>query len=71
MDIATQKLDLMGRLMKVGEQKTLDRVDELLMEAEMEARTEASLADIAEGKVVSLKEFTESNMEWLREKYSK
>lgn len=71
MSIATKKLQLIDRLMKVDEQKTLVRVEELLVQAEMEARVKESMEDIAKGNVVSLEEFTNGNKEWLRTRRSR
>lgn len=71
MSIATKKLELIDRLMKVDERKTLDKVEELLVQAEMQARTDESMQDITNGNVVSLEEFTKGNKEWLKTRHSR
>lgn len=71
MSIATKKLELIDRLMKVGEEETLKKVEELLLQIEMQARVDESMEDVAKGNVVSLDEFTQRNKEWLRAKHTK
>jgi len=68
MDIATQKLDLMSRLMKVDAQKTLERVEELLIQEEMEARTQIAEEAIERGDVLTLEQFGKKSEEWLRKR---
>jgi len=66
MSIATKKLELIDKLMRIGEEKTLVRVEELLVQAEMESRVDESMKDIANGDVVSIEEFTKGNIAWLK-----
>tara|TARA_R110002072_G_scaffold109187_2_gene236439 strand:+ start:318 stop:533 length:216 start_codon:yes stop_codon:yes gene_type:complete len=71
MSIATKKLELIDKLMRIGEEKTLVRVEELLVQAEMESRVDESMKDIANGDVVSIEEFTKGNIAWLRARDSR
>ncbi|MCF8460945.1 MAG: hypothetical protein K9G46_09480 [Flavobacteriales bacterium] len=71
MSIATKKLELIDQLMKVDEEKTLARMQELFLQAEMEARITESEDDIAAGNVVSLEEFTKGNKEWVKTRHSR
>ena len=66
MSIATKKLQLIDQLMKIGEEKTLARVEELLIRAEMEARAEESIQAIKDGNVISLEQFGKDCEEWLK-----
>ncbi len=67
----TIKLGLIDRLMKVKEVSTLQRLEKLITQAEMETRTEESLKAIDEGKVLSIDEFSKKNKQWLKKKYTK
>jgi hypothetical protein len=71
MSIATKKLELIDQLMRVDEEKTLARMQELFLQAEMEARITESEDDIAAGNVISLEEFTEGNKEWVKTRHSR
>lgn len=67
----TIKLGLINRLMKVRETSTLQRMEQLITQAEMEARTEESLKAIDKGEVLSIDEFRKENRQWLKKKYTK
>jgi hypothetical protein len=43
-------------------------IEVLIAQAEMEARTEESIRSIEKGETISLKEFSNQNRKWLREK---
>ncbi len=65
------KLGLIERLMRVQNTSTLQRMDQLITQAEMEARAEESLMSISKGEVLSLDEFKQENRKWVEEKYIK
>lgn len=66
MSITTKKLELIDRLMKVGETKTLERVEELLLQVEMQGRADESMNAIREGNVISLEQFAQDTKQWLK-----
>lgn len=66
MTLSDKKLSLIGRLMMVRRQTTLEEVENILVRAEMESRAEESLEAIAKGDFVTLEEFSEGNSAWLR-----
>lgn len=67
----TIKLGLIDRLMRVHEVSTLQRMEKLITQAEMESRAEKSLEAIEKGDVLSMDEFSKENRQWLRKKYTK
>lgn len=67
----TIKLGLINRLMRVHEVSTLQRMEKLITQAEMESRTEKSLEAIEKGDVLSPDEFSKENRQWLKKKYTK
>jgi len=67
----TIKLSLIDRLMKVKEASTLQRMEKLITQAEMESGAEESLKAIDEGDVLSMDEFRKENRQWLKKKYTK
>ena len=67
----TIKLSLIDRLMKVKEASTLQRMEKLITQAEMESRAEESLKAIDNGDVLSMNEFSKENKEWLKKKHTK
>jgi hypothetical protein len=71
MKAETLKLDLIGRLMRVQKTSTLQRLNELITQAEMETRAEESMEAINKGEVLSLDEFSRENREWAKENYTK
>ena len=66
MSIEAKKLDLIERLMQVREEAVLKHYEDLLIQAELQARSEESLNAIEKGEVVSLDAFKNSNKEWIR-----
>jgi hypothetical protein len=70
MKTETLKLGLINRLMKVNELSTLERMEELISQAEMESRTKKSLEAIENNDVVSIDKFSKENKKWLSNKYS-
>lgn len=71
MELAKKKLSLIERLMRVGNQETLEQVEELLVRVEMESRAKESLRAIEENDVVSLIDFGKKNQSWLQKKSTK
>ncbi len=67
----TIKLGLIDRLMRVQEASTLQRIEKLIIQAEMESRAEKSLKAIDKGDVLSMDEFRKENRQWLKKKYTK
>jgi len=67
----TIKLSLVDRLMRVKEASTLQRMEKLITQAEMESRAEKSLKAIDKGDVLSMDEFSKENKQWLKKKYTK
>jgi hypothetical protein len=62
------KLNLIQRVMKINETAMLEKIEDLIIQEEMEARLKESLEDIKEGKVHSLVEFKQMNEVWFKEK---
>lgn len=56
---------MIQRLMKIEKSSSLEKIEELIIQAEMEARTKGSLEAIKRGEVMTLDEFRKSNQEWL------
>lgn len=71
MNIDQQKLSLIERLMKVRQTVTLDKVEELLNQSELELRAKESLEAIAKDDMVTLDQFKQSNKSWLKQKATK
>lgn len=67
----TIKLGLIDRLMRMRETSTLQRVEELVIQVEMEASAEESLKAIDKGDVLSIDKFRNENKQWLKKKYTK
>jgi hypothetical protein len=62
------KLNLIQRMMKIEKASTLERIEDLLIQEEMQDRTNESLDAIAKGDVSTIDEFARSNQKWLKEK---
>jgi hypothetical protein len=54
--------------MKIEKTSTLERIEDLIVKEEMEARLKESLEDIKEGRVHSLEEFRQMNEKWFKER---
>ena len=67
----TIKLGLIERLMKIKETATLQRMEKLITQAEMEMRAEESLKAIDRGEILSMETFSKENKQWLKKKYTK
>ncbi|MBN7809322.1 hypothetical protein J0A68_00050 [Algoriphagus sp. H41] len=68
MEVEELKSMLIQRLMKVEKAATLERIEDILVQEEMQRRLDESLADIKEGRVHSLEEFRQMNEKWLKER---
>jgi hypothetical protein len=67
----TIKLSLINRLMKVHEVSTLQRMEDLIIQAEMESRAEKSLKAIEKGDIVEIDQFRKENKQWLKQNSTK
>ncbi len=65
------KLSLIERLMRVQKTATLQRMNELITQAEMEIMAEESLQSIDKGEVISLDEFSKENRKWAKKNFIK
>lgn len=66
MEAETIKLGLIDRLMKMQNTVALQKVEKLMIQAEMESRAEESLEAISNGDVLSIEEFGNENKEWAK-----
>lgn len=71
MTVQKLKLNLIQRVMKIDNSATLKRFEDLIVQAEMEARLKDSLESIEKGEVSTIDEFARSNQEWLKKKSKK
>ncbi|SFT73392.1 hypothetical protein SAMN04489724_1906 [Algoriphagus locisalis] len=71
MVLETLKLELIERVMRMKDTSVLERLEELIEQAELESRTKESLQSIKRGETVSLKDFGNQNRRWLKEKAMK
>jgi hypothetical protein len=62
----TLKIEIIDRLMKVHNTGTLERMNELIIQAEMEANARESLESIEKGDVLTLDEMREENIKWAK-----
>lgn len=62
------KLNLIQRVMRIEKTATLERIEDLMIQEEMESRFQESLEDIKEGRVHSLEEFKQMNEKWWKER---
>ncbi|MEQ8881722.1 MAG: hypothetical protein RLQ12_18905 [Cyclobacteriaceae bacterium] len=71
MKAETLKLGIIERLLRVEKTSTLQRMDQLITQAEIEARAEESLEAIRKGEVSSLDEFSQANRKWAKGNHTK
>lgn len=66
--MTTEKRKLEGKkgVIETEKSASLEKLDDLFVQAEMEVRTEESLKAIRNGEVLTLDEFFKSNEEWLK-----
>ena len=69
MTIEKRKLELINGAVKIEKSSSLEKLDDLFVQAEMEARAEESLEAIRNGEILTLDEFLKSNEEWLSSKF--
>ena len=67
----TIKLELIDRLMKIRETSTLEKVEKLITQVEMETRAEESLKAIDKDDVLSIDDFKRENEQWLKKMSTK
>lgn len=65
MTIEKRKLELKKGTIEI------EKLDDFLLQAEMEARSEESLHAIRNGEVLTLDEFFKSNEEWVKKSVTK
>lgn len=65
------KLGLIDRLMKMQDKSTLERLEKLVVQVEMETRAKESMEAIKKGDVLSIDKFRTNNQKWLKKKYTK
>lgn len=65
------KLGLIERLMRENNVSTLERMNELITQAEMENTAKNSLEAINKGEVMSLDDFKNENQKWTKKNYTK
>jgi hypothetical protein len=63
-----RRQQLAEQVLRIEREELLDRISELVVQAEMEARTEESLAELERGEFLTVEEFERSNREWLRKR---
>jgi len=64
MKTETIKLGLIRRVMSVRKASVLERMEKLMVQAEMEIRAEESMQAIEKGEVLSVDEFRKENKKW-------
>lgn len=67
MTVEKLKLNLIERVMKIDKTSTLEMLEDLIIQAEMEARAKESMESIEKGEVHSISEFRQMNKEWIKE----
>lgn len=65
-----RRQQLAEQVLRIEREELLDRISELVVQAEMEARTEESLAELERGEFLTVEELERSNREWLRKEVS-
>lgn len=71
MSLEAKKLHLIERFMKLKQERSILKLEEVITEIELNARTDASEQDIQEGNTRSYDEFSNDVKQWLQRKNSK
>ena len=71
MSIATRKLSLIERLMRIRKKGILDELEDILIRAEMESRTSESLKAISTYDTKSLNQVAQENQAWIKKRSTK
>jgi hypothetical protein len=66
-----RKPELIKGAVKIEKSSSLEKLEDLFIQAEMEARIKESLEAIRNGEVLTLDEFIKSNKEWLKKTVTK
>lgn len=66
MELSDKKLSVIERLMKVKHESTLNEIEKILIQTELESRAKASSEAIENNDTISLDEFSKKNQSWLR-----
>lgn len=64
LEAETLKLNIIERLMRVNSTSALERLNDLITQAEMETGAGKSIQAIKKGELLSLDEFRQANKEW-------
>lgn len=68
MTIEKRKLSMIQRLMRIEKSSSLEKIEESIIQEEMEQRIQESLEDIKAGRVHTLEEFRQMNQAWMKAK---
>ncbi|MHA7129851.1 hypothetical protein [Algoriphagus namhaensis] len=68
MSLESIKLELIERLLKLNDASTLQKVDELIIQAQLEERAAESMKAIENEDTVNLDDFAKKNRQWLKER---
>jgi hypothetical protein len=71
MTIEKKRPEVKNGAVKIEKSSSLEKLEDPLIQAEMEARTKESLEAIRNGEVLTLDEFLKSNEEWLKKTVTK
>jgi hypothetical protein len=71
MTIEKKRPEVKKGAVKIEKSSSLEKLEDLFIQAEMEARTKESLEAIRNGEVLTLDEFIKSNKEWLKKTVTK
>jgi hypothetical protein len=68
MTLEKRKLNIIQRLMRIERSSSLEKIEESIIQEEMEQRLQESLEDIKAGRVHTLEEFRQMNQAWMKSK---
>ncbi len=68
MSIEAKKLSFIERFMKLKKENSIQKLEAILTEIELNARADASEEDIRQGNVQSYDEFTKDVKQWMKNK---
>jgi len=64
--IASRRQELADRIMRIEEEKFLDRIDDLLAGIEMQARVDASMEELERGEGMDLDTHRSNAVAWIQ-----
>ena len=68
MSIEAKKLSFIERFMKLKKENSIQKLEAILTEIELNARADASEEDIRQGNVQSYDEFSKDVKQWIKNK---